>query len=97
MKTISVHDAKTNLSKYLAEIEATGEEMIIARRDKPVARLVPAEKKKVDRSGFIGCGVGYLSEEAVEYLTDPELDKEIEKDFMDSVNEGQETDEKVNH
>ncbi len=85
MKTISVHDAKTNLSKYLAEIEATGEEMIIARRDKPVARLVPAKKEKVDRSGFIGAGAGMLSEEAVEYLTSPALDEEIEKDFMDAI------------
>jgi prevent-host-death family protein len=82
MKTISVHDAKTNLSKYLAEIEATGEEMVIARRDKPVARLVPAEKKKVDRSGLIGCLEGYVSDEVVEYFTNnPELDKEIEESF----------------
>ncbi len=85
MKTISVHDAKTNLSKYLAEIEATGEEMIIARRDKPVARLVPAKKEKVDRSELFGCLENYMSEEAVEYLTDPARDKEIEKDFMDSI------------
>jgi prevent-host-death family protein len=87
MKTISVHDAKTNLSKYLAEIEATGEEMVIARRNKPVARLVPAEKEKLDRSEMFGCLAGYMSEEAVEYLTDPKLDKEIENDFLGVLNE----------
>lgn len=91
MKTISIHDAKTNLSRYLAEIEETGEEMIIARRDKPVARLLPVEKKKVDRSGMIGCLAGYVSEEAVEYLTDKKLDAEIEKDFMNAVSSDEKT------
>jgi prevent-host-death family protein len=40
METINVHEAKTHLSEYLARVEA-GETLIIARRNRPVARLVP--------------------------------------------------------
>ena len=36
--TVTVHDAKTNLSDLLRRVEA-GEEIIIARGDKPVAIL----------------------------------------------------------
>lgn len=38
--TITVHDAKTHFSRYLASVEE-GEEFIIARGKHPVARLVP--------------------------------------------------------
>jgi prevent-host-death family protein len=44
MSTFTVHQAKTQLSKLLAEVEA-GEEVVIARGSKPVARLVPFEPK----------------------------------------------------
>ncbi|WP_419166005.1 type II toxin-antitoxin system Phd/YefM family antitoxin [Candidatus Palauibacter sp.] len=36
---VNVHEAKTQLSRLLAQVEA-GEEIVIARRGKPVARLV---------------------------------------------------------
>lgn len=42
MQTITTHEAKTHLSRYLAATEQ-GEEFIIARGKKPVARLVPME------------------------------------------------------
>ena len=35
---VTIHEAKTQLSKLIAAAER-GEEVIIARRDKPVARL----------------------------------------------------------
>jgi prevent-host-death family protein len=41
MKTVNVHEAKTHLSRLLAEVEA-GEEIVIARAGKPVARLTAA-------------------------------------------------------
>jgi len=48
--TINVHEAKTHFSKLLARVNA-GEEIIIARAGKPVARLAPvvpkAAKKRV--------------------------------------------------
>ena len=37
---INVHDAKTHFSKFLARVEA-GEEIIVSRAGKPVAKLVP--------------------------------------------------------
>ena len=39
MATVNVHEAKTHLSRLLAQVEA-GEEVTIARNGKPVARLV---------------------------------------------------------
>ena len=38
MVTVNVHEAKTNLSRLLAQVEA-GEEVVIARNGTPVARL----------------------------------------------------------
>jgi len=39
-KHVNVHQAKTELSKLLAEVEQ-GQEIVIARNGTPVARLVP--------------------------------------------------------
>jgi prevent-host-death family protein len=40
MKTATVADAKSHLSALLAEVEA-GQGIVITRRGKPVARLIP--------------------------------------------------------
>lgn len=45
MATINMHDAKTQLSDLVARAEA-GEEIVIARRNKPAVRLVPVESAK---------------------------------------------------
>ena len=42
MPIVNVHQAKTQLSRLLAQVEA-GEEVVIARRGEPVARLVPCK------------------------------------------------------
>ena len=39
---VTIHEAKTQLSRLIAAVER-GEEVIIARRDKPVARLSVVE------------------------------------------------------
>ncbi|HXR98721.1 MAG TPA: type II toxin-antitoxin system prevent-host-death family antitoxin [Terriglobales bacterium] len=44
MKTVGVLEAKTNLSKLLAEVEQ-GEELVITRHGQPVARVVPANSE----------------------------------------------------
>lgn len=44
MKTITTHEAKTHLSRYLAAIEQ-GEEFVIARGKKPVALLTSIPKE----------------------------------------------------
>jgi prevent-host-death family protein len=48
MKTVNVHQAKSQLSRLLRAV-ATGEEIIIANRGVPVARLSPAAKEKPKR------------------------------------------------
>jgi prevent-host-death family protein len=50
MKTsiVTIHQAKTNLSR-LTKKAASGEEVIISRSSKPVARLVPVGEMKGKR------------------------------------------------
>jgi prevent-host-death family protein len=43
-KTVNVHEAKTHLSRLLDRV-SQGEEVIIARAGKPVARLVSVEQR----------------------------------------------------
>ena len=40
MKVVNIHEAKTQLSKYLQEV-ADGGEVIIGKYGEPIARLVP--------------------------------------------------------
>jgi prevent-host-death family protein len=48
MCTVTIHEAKTNLSKLLQKV-AAGEEVIIARGKKPVARLIAVGEVKGKR------------------------------------------------
>lgn len=45
MMIVSVHEAKTHLSRLRREI-AAGEDVIITRAGRPVARLVPIEETR---------------------------------------------------
>lgn len=40
MKPVNIHEAKAHFSEVLAAVEA-GETVVIARRNKPIAKLVP--------------------------------------------------------
>ena len=64
MKTVNVHEAKAHLSEYLAAVER-GEEIIIARRNKPVARLVAVEPEKPKKRRLFGLAKGkvWISED----------------------------------
>lgn len=42
MQTVNIHEAKTQFSRFVDQAEA-GEEIVIARAGKPVARLMPLE------------------------------------------------------
>ena len=42
MQTVNIHEAKTHLSRFVDQA-AAGEEILIARAGKPVARLVALE------------------------------------------------------
>jgi prevent-host-death family protein len=51
MKYVNTHEAKTNLSKLIAEVRA-GEEVVICQAGKPVARLTAIESgRKVPQLG----------------------------------------------
>ena len=52
MVTVNVHEAKTNLSRLLAQVEA-GEDVVIARNGKPVARLVAYRPKGRRQFGIL--------------------------------------------
>ncbi len=51
MTSVGVHEAKTNLSELLRRVEA-GEEVVIRRGDKPVARLVAVKAPGTRRLGM---------------------------------------------
>ena len=50
MSEVGVHEAKTHLSKLLRRV-AAGEEIVIARGGRPVARLVPYERSALRQLG----------------------------------------------
>jgi len=48
MKAVNTHEAKTQLSRLLRRV-AAGEEIVIANRGVPVARLIPVPQEKTKR------------------------------------------------
>jgi len=71
---VNVHEAKTHLSKLLDRV-AQGEEVVIAKAGKPVARLVAIKPKKAPRPIGTAEGVFVLPDD----FNDPW--PEIEQDF----------------
>lgn len=57
---INIHEAKTNFSKLLKRVLA-GEEIIIAKAGKPIAKLVPISKKNIKRVAGLAKGKVTLS------------------------------------
>lgn len=51
MSEVTVHEAKTHLSRLLRRV-AMGEEIVISRRGEPVARLVAVEKRAQRQLGI---------------------------------------------
>ena len=51
MTSVSMFEAKTNLSKYVSAVSSRQEEYIIMRYGKPVAKLVPYENETGSRIG----------------------------------------------
>lgn len=58
----NVHEAKTQLSKILEEVES-GEEVIIDRAGTPVAKVVPAHKKTPLRTPGLLRGQIWISDD----------------------------------
>jgi prevent-host-death family protein len=53
MQTVNIHEAKTQLSRYIDQA-AAGEGIIIARAGRPVARLMPLEPPQQVRQLGLG-------------------------------------------
>lgn len=71
MYIVNVRQAKTHLSRLLTQVEA-GEEIVIARRGKPVARLVGC-KPRGRRQPDVLKGKVVLSEGIFDPLSEEEL------------------------
>jgi prevent-host-death family protein len=87
MASVNIHQAKTHFSRLVAKAER-GEEIIIARAGKPVAKLVRADppKRKPPKAGFMKGKIWIAPD-----FDAP--DPEIEKLFYDSPIEPSETDD----
>jgi prevent-host-death family protein len=72
MISVTVHQAKTTLSRLIAAAEA-GEEVVIHRGDEPVARLVPIDASPPKRRFGALAGKVSLDERFFEPLPDAEL------------------------
>ncbi|MEK0081680.1 type II toxin-antitoxin system Phd/YefM family antitoxin [Benzoatithermus flavus] len=72
MRTVNIHAAKTNLSSLLEEVEK-GEEIVIARAGKPVAKLVPFAELPKERKPGILRGQAWAAPDA--WDPDPELER----------------------
>ena len=68
---VNVYDAKTNLSRLLERVEA-GEEIVIARNGRPIARLVPEQRRREPRTPGSLKGKIWMSDDFD--APDPELE-----------------------
>jgi prevent-host-death family protein len=80
----TVHQAKTHFSRLLKEAEA-GQEVIVLRGTKPVARIVPIHEPAIQAPPFrlVGAFEGQLrwDEDAFDPMSDEEL-REIGWDWL---------------
>ena len=75
MQTVTTHEAKTHLSRLLAAVEK-GEEILIARGKKVIARLSPAELPAKPPRPKVGDIIGppfQFPDDAFAPLTEAEL------------------------
>jgi prevent-host-death family protein len=72
MTIVTIHTAKTTLSKLLARVEA-GEEIILARGKEPIAKLVPFQPSVPKRQFGALRGTVSLGPEFFEPLPAQEL------------------------
>ncbi len=73
MEFVNIHDAKTNLSKYLGMVENSHETIVICRSGKPIAQITRFKKPKKRRK--LGLLRGKIN-------IHDDFD-ELPKDFMD--------------
>jgi prevent-host-death family protein len=71
METVTIHKAKTELSRLIKKA-CRGEEIVIARGKTPVAKLVPLRKTQ-ERVPGLWKGLVTYTPDAFDPLTDQEL------------------------
>ena len=71
-KTVNIHEAKTHLSRLLKRV-AAGNEVIIAKAGKPVARLIPFAQPGKRPLGLDAGRDFYIA---------PDFDDELPKDIL---------------
>jgi prevent-host-death family protein len=59
---VNIHEAKTQFSKLLKRV-GNGEEIIISKAGKPIARLLPMEERPVKRIPGSGKGEVFIAED----------------------------------
>ena len=74
-KIVNIHEAKTHLSRLLTRVMG-GEEIVIAKSGKPVARLVPFNEKPTERTPGTAAGDIVISSDF-----DAPLPDELLEDF----------------
>jgi len=62
METANIHEAKTHLSRLLERV-ARGEEIVIAKAGKPIAKLVPYEAPRPRRQLGIWAGRVHIADD----------------------------------
>jgi antitoxin (DNA-binding transcriptional repressor) of toxin-antitoxin stability system len=76
MKTVNIHEAKTNFSKLLKAVDQ-GERVVIAKAGTPLYEVSLLKKRKVKRTGFLNGQVEVPDD------FDSMMKQEIEEMFYD--------------
>jgi prevent-host-death family protein len=80
-KTIPAGEFKAKCLKLMDEVEKTGEELVITKRGKPIAKLVPAQSAAAaKRRSLIGCMKGTVT--ILGDIVEPALDPGWEEEWL---------------
>ncbi len=69
MTTVNIHEAKTHFSRILNRVQS-GEEIVIAKAGKPIARIVPIMEKVEKRNPGAAKGLIVVKDSFFEPLPD---------------------------
>jgi prevent-host-death family protein len=100
VRQVNLYEAKTHLSR-LVEDAAGGEEIVIAKNGKPIAKLSAAAEEPTPKKRELGQWAKYLTPDEIKYRNSPQfwrdwkaMDAEIERDFARGLEEEQPEDKK---
>jgi prevent-host-death family protein len=84
MKPVNIHEAKTHFSKLIEKVEA-GDEVVIARSGKPVAKLVPFRDEGTPRRlGTLRGKVWFAPD-----WDSPEVNEESWREWWEKIERGE--------